>query len=597
MKYPVTIASDSLVKYVGSTLDYSTPMTSFSPFYSDIGLGFDHTGGIKCLFLHYNRKTTRCFDPFLSIPSSVKRQECSPTGVTQFLEDGTVHVAFCDHNTWIVECEGVRRLDFRVSQDSAFEELRCAVHEGNIHTFDGYFPTGDARDPDRRFPFVLGLRVIVGQSSGSDGITGQVQIAPDASGRIVLAFSARMLAVDHETILNRLKAASDSAADAVRRSQVWLEQAMGNLTLVANDERECSVLARCAHGLLSNSAEAPGFLSGRVSAFPSRGNYPTHYLWDSCFQNLALEQMHPRLAEDSLLLLTENLRPDGKMAHFLCSTWMRPHESQPPLVGWAGLRLVKARHNLDLAARLLPALQRNTQWWLSQRMTRFGLVTARNGLETGWDDSPRFDDGPTVACDINSYLLMQMRACAELSRMLDDPDEADRQELHADRYARLMVTTLLDRDTGLFWDRSVADGTPVKIKTPACFLPMLAGVPIADAEMREVIRNELLNPASFFGSMPFPSVAYNEVSYQPDKCWRGPTWLPVAYLMLLLLDKAAYHREAMNARVVLYRAIIRDGNIRELFNSQTGEGLGAYEQGWTAAICLKLNLEISAYMQ
>jgi len=92
--------------------------------------------------------------------------------------------------------------------------------------------------------------------------------------------------------------------------------------------------------------------------------------------------------------------------------------------------------------------------------------------------------------------------------------------------------------------------------------------------------------------MPFPSVAYNEVSYQPDKCWRGPTWLPVAYLMLLLLDKAAYNAEAMKARLILYRAIIRDGNIRELFNSQTGEGLGAHEQGWTAAICLKLNLEI-----
>jgi glycogen debranching enzyme len=218
-------------------------------------------------------------------------------------------------------------------------------------------------------------------------------------------------------------------------------------------------------------------------------------------------------------------------------------------------------------------------------------------LETGWDNSPRFDNGPTVACDINSYLLMQMRACAELSRMLGNPDEADRQEVHADRYARLMVATLLDRDTGLFWDRSVADSTPVKIKTPACFLPMLAGVPIADAEMKEVIRNQLLNPASFFGSMPFPSVAYDEACYQPDKWWRGPTWLPVAYLMLLLLDKAAYHVEAMNARALLYRAIIRDGNIRELFNSQTGEGLGAYEQGWTAAICLKLNLEISANMQ
>ena len=211
MKCPVTITGDNLVKHVGDTLDYSTAMTSFSPFHSDIGLGFDPAGGgIKCLFLHYNRKTTRCFDPFLSVPSSVKRQERSPTGVTQLLEDGTVRVAFCDHNTWIVECEGVKRLDFRVSHDPAFEEPRCTMHEGNIRTFDGYFPTGDARDPDRRFPVVLGLRIVVGRSNDSDGITGEVQLAPDAGGRIVLAFSASMLDVDHGIVLNRLNAASDA---------------------------------------------------------------------------------------------------------------------------------------------------------------------------------------------------------------------------------------------------------------------------------------------------------------------------------------------------------------------------------------------------
>ena len=594
MEYPTEINGRNLTECLGGTLDYSTAMTSFTPFYSDIGLGIDQNSGIQCLFLHYNRRTTRCCEPFLAMPPAVSRHECTATGVTQFLKDSTVRIAFCNHNTWIVECEGVPRLDVAISQDPAFEEQRCARPREDIHIFDGYLPTLDKRDPDRRFPFVLGLRVIVGESNGSTGATGRVPIVADGKGRIVLAFSARVLAVEHRIILNRLAAASGSAEDAMRRTQAWLQRAVGSLKLAADDEHELAVLSRCVYVLLSNSAEAPGSLAGRISAFPSRGRYPTHFLWDSCFQNLAVELMHPRLAKDSLLLLTDNLRADGKMPGFLCSTWVCPDVSQPPLVGWAGLRLVRSPHDKDLAASLLPALQLNTKWWMSQRMTRFGLVFALGGRETGWDDSPRFDNGPTVACDINSYLLMQMRACAQFSRMLGDQDEAERQEAHADRYAKLIVDTLLDGSTGLFWDRHLASGEPVRIKTPACFLPMLAGVPITDAEMRQTIRNELLNPATFFGSVPFPSVAYDEECYQAEQWWRGPTWLPVAYLMLLLLDKAEFRKEAMSAREALYQVIIRDGNIRELFDSQTGEGLGAHEQGWTAAICLKLHQEMQA---
>lgn len=39
--------------------------------------------------------------------------------------------------------------------------------------------------------------------------------------------------------------------------------------------------------------------------------------------------------------------------------------------------------------------------------------------------------------------------------------------------------------------------------------------------------------------------------------------------------------------------MIADGNLRELFNSATGEGLGAHQQGWTAAICLRLKMELA----
>ncbi|MBM4143565.1 MAG: hypothetical protein FJ225_08260 [Lentisphaerae bacterium] len=588
----MTVAPEDLTQCLGDGLDYSNAMTSFSPFYSDIGLGIGNDSGIQCLFLHYNRITTRFLDPFLSMPRSVKAPQCTATGITQFFQSGVARIAFCEHNTWVVECEGVAQIDFGVAHAAGCQDLRHSTWGDDIHLFDVLLPTGDKRDPDQHFPLVLGLRVITGALTAGAGIEAPLRIEADPASRIVLAFSVRILDVGHESIVRRLQAASLTAEDAVRRTQSWLEQAMSGFRAEAGSAHERSVLARCVHALLSNSTEAPGHLGGRIAAFPSRGTYPTHFLWDSCFQNLATEMMHPGLAEDSLLLLTENLRCDGKMAHFLCSTWMRPHESQPPLVGWAGLRLVRARNNVGLARRLLPTLQRNTRWWREQRMTRFGLIAAKNGLETGWDDSPRFDRGPTVACDMNSYLLMQMRACAEFSRMLGDEAGAAAQTAEADRYAQRVVDVLFDKESGLFWDVHVASGEPVRIKTPACFLPLLADVPISLPTARDSIRKVLLNSACFFGKVPFPSVAYDETCYQPNKWWRGPVWLPVAYLMLILLDKTGFRAEAASARASLYQMIINDTNIREFFNSQTGEGLGAHEQGWTAAICLRLHREI-----
>ena len=38
--------------------------------------------------------------------------------------------------------------------------------------------------------------------------------------------------------------------------------------------------------------------------------------------------------------------------------------------------------------------------------------------------------------------------------------------------------------------------------------------------------------------------------------------------------------------------MIKDGLLHELFNSQTGEGLGNVEQGWTAATFIRIGVEL-----
>ena len=582
---------ERLVDVLGNRLDFSGGDRSFSPFYSDVGLGVNDEGGIACLYLHYNRRMTVFLEPFLAMPEPVEQHQNTAIGIQQRFREGEAQIAYCGHNTFIVDCAGLSALEFNPAVHEGFTERRCRQLEGGIAIIDGYLPTLDPRDHDETFPFVIGLRVIEGAMAALP-TPDTVKVLADNESRIVLLFSVRMLEVGHDEIISRLRDGSTSAEEARQRTLTWWAGATGSFDIRAAADAEAAVLARAIYTLLANSAACPGLLQGRTSGFPSRGRYPCAYLWDSCFQSLGVAQFNAQLAEDSLLVFADNQRTDGKLHAFICSTWVHPGQSQPPLLGWAGHQIVRESGDKELAAGLLPALRRNTDWWLTQRMTRFGLPAAVNGMEVGWDNTPRFDQGAIIACDLNSYLLLQMRICADFARMGGDDATAAALSAQADAYAARMVDLLYDEESGLFLDVNVETGEPVRIKTPACFLPLLAGVPLAEDRKRRAIEESLLNSDHFFGAVPFPVVAYDEPSYAADQWWRGPTWINVAYLMIRVLDKLNYRDEAYAARERLYAILIADGDLREHFDSQTGAGLGAYEYGFTAAICLRLHAEL-----
>jgi glycogen debranching enzyme len=307
--------------------------------------------------------------------------------------------------------------------------------------------------------------------------------------------------------------------------------------------------------------------------------------------------MSKKTAADSLLQLAYAIRPDGKIPQFLCSTWARPHCVQPALLGWAAKRFVE-RAGVRAAGEafirtMASALCRNNEWWLTQRITESGLICCPHGLETGQDDSPRFDDGPVLAVDMNSYLLQQMRATAFFCRLAGDGALAAEWEARADAFAARLAAYLYDADKNLFFDADPETGERRTLVTLSSLIPLWAGVPLPEEKIRSMIEDYLLNEAYFFGNVPFPCVAYNEPVYEPAQWWRGPTWMPVAWLMMEILDTYGYTAERAQAARRLYRVLKKDAVLHELFDSSTGEGLGCDEQGWTAAIFIRLSQELS----
>lgn len=576
-----------VMRDLGERIDYGSADRSFSPHYSDIGLGFDDNPGVSRLYLHYNRRTTEIGAPFIALDGEVRDFRQAPYGVVQVLKDGGMfRTSFYQENAFVLRASNVGSL--RVScAHSDMTMVRANAREGWV-SLECLLPNGDERDPDSHFPFVAGIRVIEGDIEGSVGDGTFTVTGPD----IALAVAVRCLDVAWADIASKLKKAPESCDACEDSTRLWLSQAIGMLRYHPETRPEAAALATAVHVMVSNACMAPGRLGSGVSSFPSRGTYPTHFLWDACFHNLALEKMDWRLAPESILLLTRNTRIDGKMPHFTTSTWVRPHASQPALAGWAAERLVRERGDKELANAVLPALVRNTRWWIRQRTVPNGLVFCSDPLETGWDDTPRLDNGPIIACDMNAYVLRQMHACVYLAELLERKEQAENMRVEAERFGKAMVEHLYDRHENIFRDVLVETGEQQPLLTPACFLPIWAGVPLPDEDARGMIEQHLLDRGTFFGDIPFPSVAYDQNEYHPAQWWRGPTWLPVAYLMLELLKKYGFQQQWREAAERLHQMVVDDGRISELFNSRTGEGMGAAQQGWTAAILLRLNREL-----
>ncbi len=571
-------------------MNYETFQNSFSPLYSNFGLGLDGTlAGINALYLHYNRSTNLLWKALLTVAGEIKSYIPRADKVFYKTDLCECEIAFYDIDCVLVHCK-------TECDVSAFSELSDTVNDawiaenGEKHIiYQAYSKNGDERDPDKEVAVMAGLRVINGTLNiYTDGVS----VSP-VNGEITLAMSFDVMNVSTDKINAKLKNAPEQIETATEKTRDWIAETIKDLELELDGDRASTVFVKAVITLIFNLAKATGNLEGCISSFPNRGGYPTHFMWDSCFQNLAYELMNVDIAKASILQLCRNIRPDGKIPQFLCSTWTRPHDTQPALLGWAAKRLYEKNKDIEFIKFIFDALERNNLWWLTQRITRYGVIKCDDGLETGQDNSPRFDNGTVLAVDMNSYLLNQIKVTAELAVLLGLPEKADYWNAKAEKLGSAMIKYLYDEEKNLFFDADAVTAEKQSLVTSSGFIPLWAGVPIPEDKAKDMIRSWLLNPDHFYSNVPFPSVSYSQSVYDPKDWWRGPMWMPEAWLMLEVLEKYGFYAEHKNSAQRLYDILLKDGVLHEHFNSATGEGMGFVEQGWTAAIFIKLYMMLN----
>jgi Mannosylglycerate hydrolase MGH1-like glycoside hydrolase domain len=355
---------------------------------------------------------------------------------------------------------------------------------------------------------------------------------------------------------------------------------------------------------------------------PSPGRYPWQWYWDSCFAAIVWRRFDPAQARAELESLLAVQRPDGFVGHTifwrrsvsllrLCfynvasRSALQTETIQPPLLAWAWQIAVG-----DPAEE--PRIAAQMDWLAANRdLEGDGLLWILQPDESGLDASPKFE--PVWGWRSNARIGFPLLVRRNRRLGFDARRVRDRggpvlcevlvntmwslslQALGRPSATPALVERLWDERLGLFLDEAQPGGARPQVLTWAALAP-LALPDLPEAIGRRLVEQHLLNEREFLTPVAPPSVAADELSYEPDggrgpirRYWRGPTWVNSAWMVWLGLRRLGYEEEARNLADGIVRAIAREG-LREYYNPRTGKGLGAKDFAWSA-----LAAELAAY--
>ena len=343
-------------------------------------------------------------------------------------------------------------------------------------------------------------------------------------------------------------------------------------------------------GLLSSS----GYLK-REALAPSKTHYLGVWHWDAYFHALAYRHVDPGLAQDQLLALLDHQLDNGMIPDVVHDEGIIAREdgaegrelTKPPLIAWAALKIFETGGGSRFLRDTYEQLVRWNNWWLERcDDDRDGIAQYNHPCSSGLDDSPLWDTGmPVESPDLSSYICVQMQSLATIARVTGRYRDAELWDRKARDLARLATAHFYDNSCGLFW--ATRNHIPIRVLTPLSLLPIWTGC-LSASQVRALVSN-LTRDASLWTEFGIPTVSRNDLTYDPDRMWRGPVWVNVNYMMIEALSRVGYHNLAATLADRTIDLVARQG-AAEYFNSITGDvpPRAAPAFGWSAALFIDL---------
>lgn len=366
---------------------------------------------------------------------------------------------------------------------------------------------------------------------------------------------------------------------------------------------------------------------------PSPRLYPHQWAWDSAFAAIGWAHIDLDRAVTELELLMQGQWPDGRIPHIrfhkpsadyfpgpdFWGTRDRSSITQPPVWASAARRLLELGGDGRRIRALLGPIDRSHQFFrIARDPLGYDAVAVVHPWESGLDNSPAWDSAmaaidPTKAPpfqrvdkkrvgdpsqrptdDHYKRYVVLVKAIADsdfgpgplavydpmmtaiLARAEEDlewlADQLGHSELERGRGTRLcsgLMSRLYNPALERFSYYDAAAGERLEVDVVGAYLPAMLDLPVS-ARVLERLRQ------SYWTEWPLPSTSPEHPEFDPVRYWRGPTWVNVNWLV-------ADRLPGLKERTL---ELIERSGFCEYFNPLTGEGLGAREFSWTAALAL-----------
>ena len=474
--------------------------------------------------------------------------------------------------------------------------FRAYATHGRVDRRGGEFK-GDPehRATHRNIAYTTNAQILANEIRDDSNGYQHVILQMSAEGKPNAAF---LLNITPRLGFNRSVAPAESVADdAQARWHAWFEAAPAVAEEYADQYYYAWWIMRM--GLLS-----PRFHLTREAMQPSTIHYIGVWQWDAFFHAAAYRFVDQKLAENQIRIVLDHQREDGMLPDAVHDEgvvlrWKLPGRAEesdvtkPPLIAWAALKLYKTSGNRDFLDEIYEPVCRWNRWWFEKNDDDHdGIAQYNHGFSSGLDDSPLWDEGvPVESPELNTYLVMQMDALAEIADILGLTGDATRWSAQAAELAQKLIAHFWDEGAGVFW--ATHDHKPIRVLTPFSLYPLLTGrMPRA---ITDRLVAHLTSPAEFWTPYPIPTVARNDPKCDPNKMWRGPTWVNINYLFIEGLARCGYPDLARELRAKTLALMMRHNDIYEYYNPDTGDPPphAASVFGWSSAVFVDLAIEAS----
>ena len=365
----------------------------------------------------------------------------------------------------------------------------------------------------------------------------------------------------------------------------------------AMSARDRLLIERAVHTLQNNiirSSGADG--SSPYGHFrgiaPSPRTYPGVWNWDAAFHMIAVSRFDAELARDQARILFSQQMENGQLADVLFANGDSVFRfTKPPVLAWAILQADKHAPGDAFLSECYPHLERNLAWWERERSDGKLFFYRVSKMESGWDNTPRFDFPNKIdwcyAIDLNCYMVLFYDAMAKISFLIGNTERSSEYLSKKQALEHSIEHMLFDERRGFYSDYNRVLRRFTGRLSPAAFLPLFTNT--ASREHAGIMAKLAASEQAFYPGLP--TIAYRDPAYRSGKYWRGPTWLNTAYFAICGLHDYGFSSLALELTETILSWCAKEPKyIFEYYDSRSGKGLGARDFGWSSAFIIELAL-------